>query len=255
MTRGRPSRGRRLAATVLTILLAGCSPAVNPVPSRPVVVPLAVTPWVGAEADVAVVAYLLRHELGCTVVERQVDDETAWPFLGSRGIDAILENWDHEDLAHQYIEVDHVAQDAGPSGNEGVIGWFAPKFYIDAHPDILTAQTNPSILNAYADAFRTAASGQKGQVLDGEEGFVTEDRAMINGFGLNYTVVYAGSDEAQNEAVLATVDPFLDQWAAHNVAITSARTIIDGSSRSCTNSRCSSVRGSTTACTSSCAPR
>src|SRR5439155_1366765 len=137
-------------------------------------VTLAVTPWVGAEADVAVVAYLLRHELGCTVVERQVDDETAWPFLGSRGIDAILENWDHEDLAHQYIEVDHVAQDAGPSGNEGVIGWFAPKFYIDAHPDILTAQTNPSILNAYADAFRTAASGQKGQVLDGEEGFVTK---------------------------------------------------------------------------------
>ncbi|TMF35748.1 MAG: glycine/betaine ABC transporter substrate-binding protein [Chloroflexi bacterium] len=231
MTRGRPSRGRRLAATVLTILLAGCSPAVNPVPSRPVVVPasvpasvspatappavapgscgkvtLAVTPWVGAEADVAVVAYLLRHELGCTVVERQVDDETAWPFLGSRGIDAILENWDHEDLAHQYIEVDHVAQDAGPSGNEGVIGWFAPKFYIDAHPDILTAQTNPSILNAYADAFRTAASGQKGQVLDGEEGFVTEDRAMINGFGLNYTVVYAGSDEAQNEAIQQAVD-------------------------------------------------
>src|SRR5207249_10707133 len=36
-------------------------------------------------------------------------------------------------------------------------------------------------------------------------------------------------DEAQNEAVLATVDPFLDQWPAHNVAITSARTIIDGS--------------------------
>jgi hypothetical protein len=36
-------------------------------------------------------------------------------------------------------------------------------------------------------------------------------------------------DDAQRDAVLETVDPFLDQWAAHNVAITSARTIIDGS--------------------------
>jgi len=218
-------------AMTLALLLAGCSTAVNPTPNRSLVVPagvpasvvtataapvvasgscgkvtLAVTPWVGAEADVAVVAYLLRHELGCTVVERRVDDETAWQFLRSRGIDAILENWDHEDLAQQYVTVDHVAEDAGPSGNEGVIGWFAPKFFVDANPDILTAQTNPSILNTYAEAFRTAASGDKGQILDAEEGFVTEDRAMINGFGLDYTVVYAGSDEAENDAVQQAVD-------------------------------------------------
>jgi hypothetical protein len=36
-------------------------------------------------------------------------------------------------------------------------------------------------------------------------------------------------DEAQREEVLATIDPFLDAWAAHNVPITSARTIVDGS--------------------------
>jgi hypothetical protein len=36
-------------------------------------------------------------------------------------------------------------------------------------------------------------------------------------------------DEVQRDAVLATVDPFLDQWAAHNVPITSARAVVDGS--------------------------
>lgn len=36
-------------------------------------------------------------------------------------------------------------------------------------------------------------------------------------------------DETQQQAVLSTVDPFLDAWAAHEVPITSARTIIDGS--------------------------
>jgi hypothetical protein len=36
-------------------------------------------------------------------------------------------------------------------------------------------------------------------------------------------------DATQSAEVLATIDPFLDAWAAHNVPITSARTIIDGS--------------------------
>jgi glycine betaine/proline transport system substrate-binding protein len=168
-------------------------------------VTIGVTPWPGAEADAAVVGYLLAHRLGCTVVKRQLDDESAWQFLASRGIDVILENWDHEDLATKYITVDQVAQDAGPSGNEGVIGWFAPRFFVDANPDILTAKTNPSILNTYADQFKTTASGQKGQLLDGEPGFVTEDEAMINGFGLNYTVVYAGSEDAANEAIQSAI--------------------------------------------------
>jgi len=36
-------------------------------------------------------------------------------------------------------------------------------------------------------------------------------------------------DDTQREAVLSTVDPFLDGWAAHNVPITSARVIVDDS--------------------------
>jgi glycine betaine/proline transport system substrate-binding protein len=169
-------------------------------------VTLALNPWVGSEADVAVVGYVLEHELGCTVVKRQLDDETSWQFLESRGVDAILENWDHDDLAATYVTERKVAQDAGPSGNEGVIGWYTPRFFVDAHPDILTAKTNPTILNTYADLFRTPESGQKGQVLDGDPGFVTEDRAMIKGFGLDYEVVYSGSEDASNAALAAAVE-------------------------------------------------
>jgi glycine betaine/proline transport system substrate-binding protein len=169
-------------------------------------VTLVLNPWVGSEANVAVVGYLLEHELGCTVVRRQLDDETSWQVLASGGLDAMLENWDHEDLAKTYVTDKKLAQDAGPSGNEGVIGWFVPKFFVDAHPDILTAKTNPSILNTYANQFRTPESGEKGQVLDGDPGFVTEDRAMIKGFGLNYEVVYSGSEEASNAALAAAVE-------------------------------------------------
>ncbi len=50
------------------------------------------------------------------------------------------------------------------------------------------------------------------------------DDARIWIFGISPAL-----DEAQRHDALATIDPFLDAWAAHNVPITSARTIIEGS--------------------------
>jgi glycine betaine/proline transport system substrate-binding protein len=227
------SAGMRGAFAVVlgfTLTASACSPSVTPegsgrspspriptsaasavagspgIPGSCGTVTLALHPWVGYEADAAVVGYLLQHELGCSVVKRQLDDESSWQFLASGGVDVILENWDHEDLAAKLIAKDKVAQDAGPNGNEGVIGWYVPRFFADANADILTAATNPSILNKYADQLGTAASGGKGQLLDGEPGFVTQDKAMIAGFGLNYQVVYAGSDEAAHEAIRTAVD-------------------------------------------------
>ena len=167
---------------------------------------IAVNPWVGYEADAAVVGYLLTQKLGCTVVKKNIDEQTSWQGFPTGEVDAILENWGHEDLAAKYITTDKVAQDAGPDGNEGVIGWYVPKFFVDANPDILTAKTDPTILNKYADQFKTSESGSKGQILDGDPSFVTNDQGMINGFGLNYKVVYSGSEAASNKAIQAAVD-------------------------------------------------
>ena len=70
-----------------------------------------------------------------------------------------------------------MAQDAGLTGNDGVIGWYVPKFFADANPDILTAKTDPTVLNKYANQFKTAESGSKGQLLDGDPSYVTNDKA------------------------------------------------------------------------------
>ncbi|HEY0442593.1 MAG TPA: ABC transporter substrate-binding protein [Candidatus Limnocylindrales bacterium] len=167
---------------------------------------LAVNPWVGYEANAAVVGYVLQHELGCTVVKKNIDEQTSWQGFPTGEVDAILENWGHDDLVKKYITTDKTAQDAGLTGNEGVIGWFIPKFFADANPDILTAKTDPKILNKYADQFKTSESGGKGQILDGDPSFVTQDQAMINGFGLNFKVVYSGSEAASNKAIQSAID-------------------------------------------------
>lgn len=183
---------------------SGASTAASTAPCG--TVNIAVNPWVGYEANAAVVSYILKNTLGCNVVLKNIDEQTSWQGFPTGEVDAILENWGHEDLAAKYITTDKVAQDAGLTGNEGVIGWFVPKFFADANPDILTAKTDPTILNKYADQFKTSESGDKGQILDGDPSFVTNDQGMINGFGLNYKVVYSGSEAASNKAIQSAID-------------------------------------------------
>src|SRR4051794_21606624 len=64
---------------VAAILLTGCSASTTVIarPPGPARTPcgkvtIAVNPWVGYAADVAVASYLLRHELGCQVVRNDL---------------------------------------------------------------------------------------------------------------------------------------------------------------------------------------
>ena len=60
------------------------------------------------------------------------------------------------------------------------------------YPDI----TDYKNLNKYADLFKTSESGGKGQFLDGDPSYVTNDEALVKNLKLNYKVVYAGSEAA-----------------------------------------------------------
>ncbi len=67
-----------------------------------------------------------------------------------------------------------------------------PPWLAAAYPDI----TNWKNLNKYADKFKTSESGGKGQLLDGDPSYVTNDEALVKNLGLNFKVVYAGSETA-----------------------------------------------------------
>jgi glycine betaine/proline transport system substrate-binding protein len=155
-------------------------------------VKLAINPWVGYEADAAVVAYLLEHELGYTVEKKDLKEEISWQGFASGDVDVILENWGHPDLVKKYIEQDKTAVDAGQTGNKGVIGWYVPEWMVQKYPDI----TDYHNLNKYASLFKTSESGGKGQLLDGDPSYVTNDEALVKNLKLDYKVVYAGSEAA-----------------------------------------------------------
>ncbi|MFD7407073.1 ABC transporter substrate-binding protein [Streptomyces sp. NPDC059866] len=157
---------------------------------------LAVNPWVGYEANAAVIAYVAENDLGCKVTKKDLKEEIAWQGFGTGEVDAVVENWGHDDLKKKYITDQKTAVDAGPTGNEGLIGWYVPPWLAKEHPDI----TDWNNLNKYAAEFKTSESGGKGQLLDGDPSFVTNDEALVKNLKLDYKVVYAGSETALIQA-------------------------------------------------------
>jgi glycine betaine/proline transport system substrate-binding protein len=157
---------------------------------------MAINPWVGYEASAHVVGYVAKSKLGCKVEYKDLKEEVAWQGFGSGEVDTVIENWGHEDLKKKYVSGNKTAQVAGPNGNIGVIGWYVPPWLAKDKPDI----TNWKNLNKYADLFKTSESGGKGQLLDGDPSFVTNDEALVKNLDLDYKVVYAGSEPALIQA-------------------------------------------------------
>lgn len=153
---------------------------------------MAVNPWVGYEASAHVVGKVIQDKLGCKVVYKDLKEEVAWQGFAKGTVDIIIEDWGHPALEKKYVEGDKSATKAGPQGNIGQIGWFVPPWMVKKYPDI----TDYKSLNKYADMFKTSESGNKGQLLDGDPSFVTNDEALVKNNNLNFKVVYAGSEAA-----------------------------------------------------------
>src|SRR3954453_16750056 len=153
---------------------------------------IAVNPWTGYVANAHVIGYLAKTKLGCNVTYPDVKEEVGWQGMASGSIDTIVENWGHADLVKKYIDQQKSVEDAGPTGGEGLIGWFVPQWMTEKKPDI----TDWKNLKKYASMFKTSESGGKGQLLDGDPSYVTNDEALVKNLKLNYKVVTGGSEAA-----------------------------------------------------------
>jgi len=181
-----------VGAAVVGLVLAACSSGGGGGSGQKQTINLAVNPWVGYEANAGVIANLLKTQLGYTVEYKDLAEQVSWEGFESGTVDAILENWGHPDLAKTYIDDKKVAVDAGSTGVDGIIGWYVPPWMAEEYPDI----TDWNNLNKYADLFKTSESGGKGQLLDGDPSYVTNDEALVKNLKLNYKVVVGGSEAA-----------------------------------------------------------
>ena len=188
-------------AAAAVMLLVGCGGAsVNQSAAAPAAagsepcgsVNVAMNAWVGYTANAAVYSYVAENKLGCTVVQKDLNEQISWQGFASGEVDIVIENWGHDDLVKQYITDQKVAVDAGATGNVGYIGWYVAPWMAEKYPDI----TDWENLNKYASMLATSESGGKGQLLDGDPAFVTNDEALVKNLNLDYKVVFSGSEAA-----------------------------------------------------------
>lgn len=153
---------------------------------------IAVNPWTGYVSNAHVIGYIAQTKLGCNVTYPDSKEEVSWQGMSSGSVDAVVENWGHTDLVKKYVTDAKTVEVAGPTGGKGIIGWYVPPWMAVKYPDI----TDWKNLNKYASLFKTSESGSKGQLLDGDPSYVTNDEALVKNLKLNYQVVVGGSEAA-----------------------------------------------------------
>ena len=155
---------------------------------------MAVNPWVGYQASAYVVGTVAEQELGCTVNYKDLKEDVSWQGFGTGEVDVVIEDWGHPDLEKQFFaeQGDGSAMDGGPTGNTGIIGWYVPPWLAEEHPEVLDYEN----LNDFAAEFATSETGDKGQFLGADPSYVQFDEAIIDNLGLDFEVVFSGSEAA-----------------------------------------------------------
>jgi len=180
---------------------------------------LAVNPWTGSAVNAYVAQQVIECKLGVPVEIVKTDENASWVGLDDGTIDANLEIWPSGHAADYatYITEKQSVVDLGKLGPQAKIGWYVPKFVVDAHPELATWEgfKDPTL----AKLFATSESGDEGQFTMGDPSYVTYDEQIIANLGLPLKYVVAGSEAALLTAIdkaEADQTPILVQfWQPH----------------------------------------
>ena len=202
-----------VVAAMMAVLVAACggqaptpapaeekeeaaAPAEEQASGDKMTIKLAENPWSGSQVNVAVAKILLEQELGYPVEIVAIDENAQWSALASGDLSASLEVWPsgHADNVALYIDEQKSVENAGALGPAGEIGWFMPAYALDHDASLATWEgfAKPEA----AEYFATAETGDKGQFLAGDQSWTQYDEDIIKNLGMDFEVVYAGSEDA-----------------------------------------------------------
>jgi glycine betaine/proline transport system substrate-binding protein len=201
---------------------AAATPTTAPAPAQDkITIKLAANPWSASALNVNVAKILLQDKLGYPVEITDIDENAQWPAIASGDLSASLEVWPsgHQKDIAEYIDKQKVVENGGPLGPIGKISWYVPTYMVKEHPELATWEglKKPEI----AKLFATAETGDSGQFLSGDPGWVQYDADIIKNLGLNLKVVQSGSETAVLSALDAAYGrkaPILFYfWTPHSV--------------------------------------
>lgn len=153
----------------------------------------------------AVIASVINKFGGEAKTEVIGDIAAAWVQMSKTDNLVYPEMWKtlYESQWKEYIDGTKEVASVGASATNGEEGWYVPTYVIEGDPERGIEPTCPGLpdykaLNDCVDVFKTPKTGDKGQYLEGAAawGPYYGDPQRIESLGLNYEIVYAGSEAA-----------------------------------------------------------
>jgi glycine betaine/proline transport system substrate-binding protein len=177
-----------LVLLVLWAALAACGGSASET------ITLVENPWPASELNAEVAKIIIEQELGNPVEIVALDENAQWDALAGSDVDASLEVWPsgHSERIVEYIDELGTVENGGLLGPVGEIGWYVPKYVVDANPELATWE-------GYVDAaalFASAETGDKGRFLGADPSWVQYDEQIIQNLGIPFQVVWTGSEDA-----------------------------------------------------------
>jgi len=152
--------------------------------------------WSGATANVYVMKYVLEKNFGCKIDIAKLPESTPlFQAMADGKVDVVLEDWENIKLAanRHYVTKQKAIVELGPSGIEGPIGWYIPRYLLKQYPQFATWKG----LKGKESIFKSPESGSQGMFLGGDPSYVQKDQQLIQALGLNLKFVSVGAEPAQ----------------------------------------------------------
>ena len=182
---------------------------------------IAVNPWTASALNAEIAKIIIEQELGHTVENVAIDENTMFTGMSDGSLDAALEIWPSGVVAEEQAFIDDGSVlNIGELGTVGKIGWFVPSYVIEDNPDLATWEgfQDPEV----AALFATAETGDTGRFLGTDPSYSQYDEAIIANLGLPLEVVFSGSEPAtvaELDARVAAGEPIVMYWWTPTAAV------------------------------------
>jgi glycine betaine/proline transport system substrate-binding protein len=145
----------------------------------------------------AVAEILLEEKLGVKVELITANTTDQWARVSSGEIHTSLEVWPagHPDEIQKYLYTDKTVENGGTLGPIAKAGWFIPTYLLTSNPELATWEGFKG--TKAATMFAAATTGGKGKFTGGDPKWVTLDQQILTNLGIDFQVVFAGSEEAE----------------------------------------------------------
>lgn len=214
-----------LTVFALAVLVAACGGGTGgdgtTAPVGGQTINIAVNPWTASALNAEVAKVIIEQELGHTVENVTIDENTMFTGMSDGSLDAALEIWPSgvtED--EQAFFDDGSVLNIGELGTVGKIGWFVPDYVIDEYPELATWEgfQDPAV----AAMFATAETGELGRFLGTDPSYSQYDEAIIENLDLPFEVIFSGSEPAtvaELDARVAAGEPIVMYWWTPTAAV------------------------------------